>query len=46
MSEEEKMYGLDIHFSGIPGDFPEVFSLAKYKGSAWWTILFSPPRVN
>ena len=23
--------------SGIPDDLPVVFSLAKYRGSAWWT---------
>ena len=26
--------------SGIPGDLPVVFSFAKYRGSAWWTIYF------
>jgi len=26
--------------SGIPGDLPVVFSLAKYRGSAWWTKYF------
>jgi len=26
--------------SGIPGDLPAVFSLAKYRGSAWWTKYF------
>ena len=26
--------------SGRPGDLPGVFSLAKYRGSAWWTIYF------
>ena len=26
--------------SGIPGDLPVVFSLAKYRGSAWCTIYF------
>ena len=25
---------------GIPGDLPVVFSLVKYRGSAWWTIYF------
>jgi len=26
--------------AGIPGDLPLVFSLDKYRGSAWWTIYF------
>ena len=26
--------------SGIPGDLPVVFSLAKYRGFAWWTKYF------
>ena len=26
--------------SGIPGDLPDVFSLTKYRGSAWWTGCF------
>ena len=26
--------------SGILGDLPVVFSLAKYRGSAWWTKYF------
>ena len=30
--------------SGIPGDLPVVFSLAKYRGSAWWTKYF--PRSS
>ena len=25
---------------GIPGDLPDVFSLAKYRGSVWWTKYF------
>ena len=30
--------------SGIPGDLPVVFSLAKYRGSAWWAKYF-PLRI-
>ena len=26
--------------SGIPGDLPVVFTLAKYRGSAWWNKYF------
>jgi len=30
--------------SGIPGDLPDVFSLTKYRGSAWWTRYFHYTR--
>ena len=28
------------NISGIPGDLPVVFSLAKYRDSAWWATYF------
>jgi len=30
--------------SGILGDLPDVFSLTKYWGSAWWTVYFPATR--
>ena len=30
--------------SGIPGDLPDVFSLTKYRGSAWWAGYFPYTR--
>jgi len=30
--------------SGIPGDLPDVLSLTKYRGSAWWTGYFPYTR--
>ena len=30
----------------MPGDLPDVSSLTKYRGSAWWTSYFSLRKVD